>query len=124
MPRIPYSPSHRIGFTSDVESIVVESLQHRSCSHNDQFFLKHYTQLREIVIHDYNYCQCLYFSLRSLPQLRTLVLEDNSFYRENLDVSGGTFSIRDCPSLTSVTIGDSFCEYTRFDISGAVLAAL
>ena len=81
-------------------------------------------QLREVVIHDYNYCQCFHFSLRSLPQLRTLVVEDNSFYHENLYVSGGSFSIRDCPSLTSVTIGDSFCEYTQFDISGAILAAL
>ena len=102
----------------------MESLQHRSCSPDDRFILKEFEQLREIVIHDYNYRQCIHFSLRSLPQLRTLVVEDNSFYRENLDVSGGTFSIRDCPSLTSVTIGDSFCQYTQFSISGAVLAAL
>lgn len=102
----------------------MESLQHRSCSPDDRFILKEFEQLREIVIHDYNYRQCIHFSLRSLPQLRTLVVEDNSFCSDKSDMSEGSFSIRDCPSLTSVTIGDSFCQYTQFSISGAVLAAL
>ena len=92
---------------SDAESLVVKALRRRSCP------LHHCLQLREITIHNSNYCACTAFSLR------TLVVEDSSCYRECADEREGSFSI-----LPSVAIGDSFCNDAGFDLSGEHLAVL
>ena len=117
LPRVTSSPVYPIDFSSDEESIVVEALQRRACRPDAELQLGHCSRLREIVIHSHNYCQCSTFALSNLPQLRTLVVEDSSFYNDASEKQTGTFTIRDCPSLASIAIGDSFCYYALFSIA-------
>ena len=86
---------------------------------DDFFMLEHYTQLREIVIHDYNYCACSSFSLLDLPVLHRLVVDDHSFYSDEGNYKG-SFSVIRCPSLETITIGDSFCDYSRCVVKGGL----
>ena len=79
----------------------------------------HYEHLRELVICDRNYCgSCEYNILRN-NQLQTLVVKNRCFYEGCCysDVQGW-LRISDCHSLKVISIGDSFCNYPLFELSG------
>ena len=78
----------------------------------------HYEHLRELVICDRNYCggcDCVIMH----DQLQTLVVKDRCFYEGCCysDVQGW-LRISDCRSLKTISIGDSFCNYPEFQLSG------
>ena len=78
----------------------------------------HYEHLRELVICDRNYCggcDCVIMH----DQLQTLVVKDRCFY-EGCCYSNvqGLLRIMSCCSLKVISIGDSFCNYPKFQLSG------
>ena len=79
----------------------------------------HYEHLRELVICDRNYCGGCVCSIVCNDRLQTLVVKDKCFYEGfcNSDAKG-LLHISDCRSLKVITIGDSFCNYLEFQLSG------
>ena len=95
-----------------IEEGTVENRDHRTiCTENCE-------QLKELVICDRNYCEgcdCVIMH----DQLQTLVVKDRCFY-EGCGYSNakGLLRISDCRSLKGISIGDSFCNYPKFQLSG------
>ena len=81
--------------------------------------ISHYKQLKELVICDRNYCGGCVFDIRNNDQLQTLVVKDKCFYEGffNSDAKG-LLRIMSCCSLKVISIGDSFCNYPKFQLSG------
>ena len=79
----------------------------------------HYEHLRELVICDRNYyggCVC---SIVCNDQLQTLVVKDRCFYEGcGYSDAKGLLRIASCCSLKTISIGDSFCNYPEFQLSG------
>ena len=76
-------------------------------------------QVKKLVICDRNYCGgCEYNILRN-DQLQTRVVKNRCFYEGCCysDVQGW-LRISDCHSLKVISIGDSFCNYPEFQLSG------
>ena len=95
-----------------IEEGTVENRDHRTiCTENCE-------QLKELVICDRNYCEgcdCVIMH----DQLQTLVVKDRCFY-EGCCYSNvqGLLHIVSCCSLKVISIGDSFCNYPKFQLSG------
>ena len=96
-----------------IEEGTVENRDHRTiCTENCE-------QLKKLVICDRNYCGgCEYYIQRN-NQLQTLVVKDRCFY-EGCCYSNvqGLLRIMSCCSLKVISIGDSFCNYPLFELSG------
>ena len=112
------------GFTGEypntIESLVVKDMEYNDLHRNDAFKIESYLNLKEIIIHDGNYSLSSGFLLSELPLLQTLVVGNNSFNLWGTPASEAPFSITKCPSLRTVTIGESFHNYTSFHLSGGV----
>ena len=95
-----------------IEEGAVENRNHRSVS------ISHYKQLKELVICDRNYCggcDCVIMH----DQLQTLVVKDRCFYEGcGYSDAKGLLRIMSCCSLKVISIGDSFCNYPKFQLSG------
>ena len=81
--------------------------------------ISHYKRLKELVICDRNYCGRCACSIVHNDQLQTLVVKDKCFYGgccySNVQ---GLLRISSCRSLKVISIGDSFCNYPKFQLSG------
>lgn len=112
------------GFTGEyansVESMVVKDMEYNALLRNDVLKIESYLNLKEIIIHDGNFSLSSGFLLSELPLLQTLVVGSNSFNLYGTPASEAPFSITKCPSLRTITIGDSFHNYTSFHLSGGV----
>ena len=93
-------------------------MEYNDLQRNDVLKIESYLNLKEIIIHDGNFSLCNGFLLSELPLLQTLVVGNNSFNLCGTPDSKAPFSITKCPSLRTVTIGDSFHNYTSFHLSG------
>ena len=107
-------------FPNTIESLVVKDMEYNDLQRNDAFKIESYLNLKEIIIHDGNFSLSSGFLLSELPLLQTLVVGDNSFNLWGTPASEAPFSITNCPSLTTITIGESFHNYTSFHLSGGV----
>ena len=105
-------------FSKDAQSILVDTMEYNSLSDSYPFEIQSYQDLREITILDCNYSLCSSFVLSDLPLLQTLIVGDNSFNLGSGIRMTAAFSITNCPSLTTITIGESFHNYTSFHLSG------
>ena len=105
-------------FPNTIESLVVKDMEYNDLQRNDAFKIESYQYLKEIIIHDGNFSMCSSFVLSNLPLLQTLVVGDNSFNLWGDRVSEAPFSITNCPSLRTISIGESFHNYTSFHLSG------
>ena len=96
-----------------IEEGAVENRNHRSVS------ISHYKQLKKLVICDRNYCGgCEYYIQRN-NQLQTVVVKNRCFYEGYCSSSAeGLLRISNCRSLKVISIGDSFCNYPKFQLSG------
>ena len=96
-----------------IEEGTVENRDHRTiCTENCE-------QLKELVICDRNYCGGCDFSIVRNNQLQTLVVKDKCFYEGYCSSSAeGLLHISNCRSLRVISIGDSFCNYPKFQLSG------
>ena len=112
------------GFTGEyansVESMVVKDMEYNALLRNYAFRVESYLNLKEIIIHDGNFSLSSGFLLSELPLLQTLVVGNNSFNLYGTPASEAPFSITKCPSLRTITIGESFHNYTSFHLSGGV----
>ena len=103
-----------------IESLVVKDMEYNDLQRNDAFKIEFYLNLKEIIIHDSNFSLCNGFLLSELPLLQTLVVGNNSFNLCGTFRFEAPFSITKCPSLRTITIGESFHNYTSFHLSGGV----
>ena len=112
------------GFTGEyansVESMVVKDMEYNALLRNYAFRVESYLNLKEIIIHDGNFSLSSGFLLSELPLLQTLVVGNNSFNLYGTPASEAPFSITKCPSLRTITLGESFHNYTSFHLSGGV----
>ena len=78
-----------------------------------------YRNPKKLVICDRNYCGGCDCSIVCNDRLQTLVVKDKCFYEGfyNSDAKG-LLRISDCRSLKGISIGDSFCNYPEFQLSG------
>lgn len=102
----------------DTESIVLKEDEDNLGSEYFSFPLVGYSRLQEIIIHDYYFRLCSSFELSNLPLLQTLVVGDHSFNDALISTVKNNFSVNHCPSLTTITVGESFCFYSSFVLSG------
>ena len=113
------------GFTGEypntIESLVVKDMEYNDLHRNDAFKIESYLNLKEIIIHDSNFSLCNGFLLSELPLLQILVVGNNSFNLYGTSRLEAPFSITKCPSLRTITIGESFHNYTSFHLSGGVV---
>ena len=107
-------------FPNTIESLVVKDMEYNDLQRNDAFRVESYLNLKEIIIHDGNFSLSSGFLLSELPLLQTLVVGNNSFNLWGAPASEAPFSIAKCPSLRTITIGESFHNYTSFHLSGGV----
>ena len=107
-------------YPNTIESLVVKDMEYNDLQRNDAFKIESYLNLKEIIIHDGNFSLSSGFLLSELPLLQTLVVGSNSFNLYGTPASEAPFSITKCPSLRTITIGDSFHNYTSFHLSGGV----
>ena len=107
-------------YPNAIESLVVKDMEYNGLQWSDAFKIESYQYLKEIIIHDSNYSVCRGFLLSELPLLQMLVVGNNSFNLYGTPDSEAPFSIAKCPSLRTVTIGESFHNYTSFHLSGGV----
>ena len=105
-------------YPNTIESLVVKDMEYNDLQRNDAFKIESYLNLKEIIIHDGNFSVCRGFLLSELPLLQTLVVGNNSFNLYGTPASEAPFSISKCPSLRTITIGESFYNYTSFHLSG------
>ena len=102
----------------DELSLVIEegTVKNRDCR---PVSIAHYKQLKELVICDRNYCGGCDCSIVCNDRLQTLVVKDKCFYEGfyNSDAKG-LLRIASCCSLKTISIGDSFCNYPMFQLSG------
>ena len=103
-----------------IESLVVKDMEYNDLQRDDAFKIEFYLNLKEIIIHDSNFSLCNGFLLSELPLLQTLVVGNNSFNLCGTFRFEAPFSITKCPSLRTITIGESFHNYTSFHLSGGV----
>lgn len=103
-----------------IESLVVKDMEYNDLQRSEIFKIESYLNLKEIIIHDGNFSLSSGFLLSELPLLQTLVVGSNSFNLYGTPASEAPFSITKCPSLRTITIGDSFHNYTSFHLSGGV----
>ena len=112
------------GFTGEyantIESLVVKDMEYNALLRNYAFRVESHLNLKEIIIHDGNFSLSSGFLLSELPLLQTLVVGNNSFNLYGTPASEVPFSITKCPSLRTITIGESFHNYTSFHLSGGV----
>ena len=96
-----------------IEEGTVENRDHRT------IHAENCEQLKELVICDRNYCGRCACSIVHNDQLQTLVVKDKCFY-EGCCYSNvqGLLRISNCRSLKVISIGDSFCNYPEFQLSG------
>ena len=81
--------------------------------------ISHYKQLKELVICDRNYCGGCVCSIVHNDQLQTLVVKNRCFYEGcGYSDAKGLLRIASCCSLKTISIGDSFCNYPMFQLSG------
>lgn len=104
-------------FPKEAESIVVEANETNLSVRQPSFVLNEYLCLKEIIIHDCLFRSCTSFMLSDLPLLHTLVVGDHAF-NDGMSEDERVFSVSHCPSLTSITIGESFCYFSSFSLSG------
>ena len=107
-------------YPNTIESLVVKDMEYNDLQRDDAFKIEFYLNLKEIIIHDSNFSLCNGFLLSRLPLLQTLVVGNNSFNLCGTPDSEASFSITKCPSLWTITIGESFHNYTSFHLSGGV----
>lgn len=107
-------------YANSVESMVVKDMEYNALLRNYAFRVESYLNLKEIIIHDGNFSLSSGFLLSELPLLQTLVVGNNSFNLYGTPASEAPFSITKCPSLRTITIGESFHNYTSFHLSGGV----
>ena len=107
-------------YPNTIESLVVKDMEYNDLQRKDAFKIEAYLNLKEIIIHDGNFSLSSGFLLSELPLLQTLAVGDNSFNLYGTPASEAPFSIAKCPSLRTVTIGESFHNYTSFHLSGGV----
>lgn len=107
-------------YPNAIESLVVKDMEYNDLQRNYAFKIESYQYLKEIIIHDFNFSICNGFLLSELPLLQTLVVGNNSFSLWGAPASEAPFSIAKCPSLRTITIGESFHNYTSFHLSGGV----
>ena len=107
-------------FPNTIESLVVKDMEYNDLQRNDVLKIESYLNLKEIIIHDGNFSLSSGFLLSELPLLQTLVVGNNSFNLWGAPASEAPFSIAKCPSLRTITIGESFHNYTSFHLSGGV----
>ena len=105
-------------YPNTIESLVVKDMEYNDLQRNDSFKIESYLNLKEIIIHDSNFSLSSGFLLSELPLLQTLVVGNNSFNLWGAPASEAPFSIAKCPSLRTITIGESFHNYTSFHLSG------
>ena len=103
-----------------IESLVVKDMEYNDLQRNDVLKIESYLNLKEIIIHDGNFSLCRGFLLSELPLLQILVVGNNSFNLCGTLSFEAPFSITKCPSLRTITIGESFHNYTSFHLSGGV----
>lgn len=103
-----------------IELLVVKDMEYNDLQRDYAFKIESYLNLKEIVIHNFCFSFCREFELSNLPLLQTLVVGNNSFNLCGTPDSGVPFSITKCPSLRTITIGESFYNYTSFHLSGRV----
>lgn len=107
-------------YPNTIESLVVKDMEYNDLQRSDAFKIEAYLNLKEIIIHDGNFSLCKGFLLSELPLLQTLVVGNNSFNLYGGPSVEAPFSITKCPSLRTITIGESFHDYTSFHVSGGV----
>ena len=107
-------------YPNTIESLVVKDMEYNDLQRKDAFKIESYLNLKEIIIHDSNFSLSSGFLLSELPLLQTLVVSDNSFNLWGTPASEAPFSITKCPSLRTISIGESFHNYTSFHLSGGV----
>lgn len=107
-------------YPNTIESLVVKDMEYNDLQRKDAFKIEAYLNLKEIIIHDGNFSLSSGFLLSELPLLQTLAVGDNSFNLYGTPDSEAPFSIAKCPSLRTITIGESFHDYTSFHVSGEV----
>lgn len=107
-------------YPNTIESLVVKDMEYNDLQRKDAFKIEAYLNLKEIIIHDGNFSLSSGFLLSELPLLQTLAVGDNSFNLYGTPDSEAPFSIAKCPSLRTITIGESFHNYTSFHLSGGV----
>ena len=96
-----------------IEEGAVENRNHRSVC------ISHYKQLKKLVICDRNYCGGCDCYIQRNNQLQTVVVKDRCFYEGYCSSSAeGLLRISNCRSLKVISIGDSFCNYPEFQLSG------
>lgn len=104
-----------------IESLVVKDMEYNDLQRSEIFKIESYLNLKEIIIHDGNFSLCNGFLVSELPLLQTLVVGNNSFNLYGTSRLEAPFSIAKCPSLKTITIGESFHNYTSFHLSGGVV---
>lgn len=114
--RLFYREEDAVQFPKEAESIVVEANEENLSVRQPSFVLSEYLCLKEIIIHDCLFKWCTSFELSDLPLLQTLVVGDHAF--NIISDDDRVFSVSRCPSLTSITIGESFCYFSSFSLSG------
>lgn len=114
--RLFYREEDAVQFPKEAESIVVEANEENLSVRQLSFVLNEYLCLKEIIIHDCLFRWCTSFILSDLPLLQTLVVGDHAF--NIISDDDRVFSVSRCPSLTSITIGESFCYFSSFSLSG------
>lgn len=107
-------------YPNTIESLVVKDMEYNDLQRDYAFKIEAYLNLKEIIIHDGNFSLCNGFLLSELPLLQTLIVGNNSFVLWGTPASEASFSITKCPSLRTITIGESFHNYTSFHLSGGV----
>lgn len=107
-------------YPNTIESLVVKDMEYNDLQRSDAFKIEAYLNLKEIIIYDGNFSLCKGFLLSELPLLQTLVVGNNSFNLYGGPSVEAPFSITKCPSLRTITIGESFHDYTSFHVSGGV----
>ena len=107
-------------YPNTIESLVVKDMEYNDLQRSDAFKIEAYLNLKEIIIYDGNFSLCKGFLLSELPLLQTLVVGNNSFNLYGGPSVEAPFSITKCPSLGTITIGESFHDYTSFHVSGGV----
>ena len=102
-----------------IEEGTVENRDHRT------FRADNCEELKEFIICDRNYCGGCDCSIVCNDQLQTLVVKDRCFYEGycNLDAKG-LLRIMSCCSLKTISIGDSFCNYPKFQLCGMCSSSL
>ena len=105
-------------FLKDKPLLVIEEGAVENRNHHP-VRISHYKRLKKLVICDRNYCGGCVCSIVCNDRLQTLVVKDKCFYEGfyNSDAKG-LLRISDCRSLKGISIGDSFCNYPEFQLSG------